>query len=84
MGIEQLMTNSEKIQTLTRLKSLLSSEIYSLCIQSGMEPDTFDYSTYASPGQAKATVNILQLQLLEKQCKKLILVMSKLEGLNNA
>lgn len=82
MGINNFLTNAEKIETLNRLKSVLSSEIYSMCVKLGIEPDTFEYASYSATNAPPSQMT--QFTLLESHCQKLSTVVQKLEGLENA
>ena len=80
MDLGQFLTNEEKIASLEHVKRLLSVEIYRICLSNGMNPDTFDYSTYVRP------VGNFDYRLgeLEKHSKNLVSLVSKLEDLKNA
>jgi hypothetical protein len=81
MGIGQFLTNAEKIETLNTIKSVLSVEIYSMCVKLGIEPDDFDYSSYSATNAPAS--QLTQFNLLEFHCQKLIAVIEKLESLEN-
>lgn len=81
MGIENFLTDAEKIETLNKIKSLLSVEIYSMCIKLGIDPDDFEYGSYSA---ANATASqMTQSTLLESHCQKLSIVVQKLESIEN-
>ena len=80
MDLGQFLTKEEKIASLEQIKRLLSVEIYKICASTGINPDTFDYSTYACP-----VGNVdYRLRELEKHSKNLVSLVSKLEDLKNA
>ena len=81
MGIEQFLTSQDKIASLEKLAKMLSIEIYMLCLRAGIDPDTFDHSTYdASFG----CPNLAYVTDLEARCKSLVAAENKLAELNNA
>lgn len=85
MGIGELLTIEEKIISLGKIKSSLSMEIYKMCVHLGVDPDTFDYSTFTCPeGNIIDGRMEIQLPTLERHCKNLVNVISKLEALENA
>lgn len=81
MGIDQFLTDDEKVEELNRIKSILSVEIYSMCVRLGIEPDNFDYSSYSAINAPASQMT--QFTLLESHCKKLSTIMQKLESIEN-
>jgi hypothetical protein len=82
MGIDQFLTDVEKIETLNRLKSVLSVEIYSMCVKLGIDPDNFEYVSYSATNAPASQMT--QFTLLESHCQKLSTVVQKLESIENA
>lgn len=84
MGLGELLTTEEKIASLQSIKKSLSMAIYSLCVQLGIDSESFDYSTYVHPnGDSVTGVVNPKLVELERHSKNLIIVMNKLEELKN-
>jgi hypothetical protein len=81
MGINQFLTDAEKIEALIKIKSVLSVEIYSMCVKLGIEPDDFDHASYSAVNAPMHQMT--QFTILESHCKKLSTVVRKLESLNN-
>lgn len=85
MGIEQFLTNSDKVASLNKVKELLAFEIYSLLLRIGIDPEGFDYATYQRPEITVDNDSIaMQLLALEKHINSFISVIKKLEVLENA
>ena len=82
MGIDQFLTDAEKIEALIKIKTVLSIEIYSMCVKLGIEPDDFDHSSYNAENSPKSQMT--QFALLESHCKKLSAVVKKIESIENA
>ena len=85
MALGELLTTEEKIASLQKIKKSLSMGIYALCVELGMEPESFDYLTYVRPDGNSAT-GVINPKLieLEKHSNKLVSLMAKLEELENA
>jgi len=84
MSLGDLLTTEEKIASLQSIKKSLSMAIYSLCVQLGIDSESFDYSTYVHPnGDGVTGVVNPKLVELERHSKNLITVMNKLEELKN-
>lgn len=49
MGLEQFLTAEDKVAALETLRNRTFSELYSLCIRAGVDPDTLDYDTWEIP-----------------------------------
>lgn len=81
MGIEQFLTSQDKIASLEKLAKMLSIEIYTLCLRAGIDPDTFDHSTYEAPFGG---LNLAYVKDLEARCKSLVAAENKLIELKNA
>ena len=85
MGLGELLTTEEKIASLDKVKKSLSIHIYTLCLQLGIDPDSFEYSTYVcSNGDSTTGVINPRLIELEKHSKNLLSVVNKIEALENA
>ncbi len=84
MSLGEFLTTEEKIASLQSIKKSLSMAIYSLCVQLGIDSESFDYSTYVHPnGDSVTGVVNPKLVELERHSKNLITVMNKLEELKN-
>lgn len=87
MGLGELLTNEQKIVSLEQVKKLLSIEIYKICSSTGINPDTFEYSTYVCPAESMINGHNgfvdHRWRELEKHSKNLTSVMAKLEELKN-
>lgn len=70
------MNFSEKIELLNQVKSSLMKEIYKKCIESGINPDTFDYKLYAN-----STNEPVVQGSLAAHCYKLVVVNQKIQEL---
>lgn len=81
MGIEQFLTNEDKLSSLEKIKKLIAIEIYSLCIRASFDPDDFDYETYYPPVNYR---EIPYLEHLTRQCDAMKVVVQKIEQINNA
>ena len=81
MGIEQFLTNEDKLSSLEKIKKLIAIEIYSLCLRASIDPDEFDYSTYIPPVNYR---EIPYLEMLTKQCNSLKIVEQKIQDISNA
>jgi hypothetical protein len=85
MGLGELLTTEEKIASLEKIKKSLSLEIYRICFHVGIDPDTFDYTTYVCPDRNVINGYVEQkLKDLEKHSRNLTTVIVKLEALENA
>jgi hypothetical protein len=85
MGLGELLTTEEKTASLQRMKKTLSMGIYALCVELGIEPESFDYLTYVHPDGNSVTgfINPKLIQL-DKHSKNLVSLIAKLEELENA
>jgi len=85
MGISELLTTEEKIASLQRMKKSLSMAIYALCVELGIDTESFDYSTYVHPN-GNSTTGIINPKLieLERHSKNLTTLMVKLGELESA
>lgn len=85
MGIGELLTTEEKIASLQRMKKSLSMAIYALCVELGLDTESFDYSTYVHPN-GNSTTGIINPKLieLERHSKNLTTLMVKLGELESA
>lgn len=85
MGLGELLTTEEKIASLQKMKKSLSMGIYALCVELGIDAESFDYSTYVRPDGNGITGFINpKLIELEKHSKNLTTLTEKLEALENA
>jgi hypothetical protein len=85
MGLGELLTTEEKIASLQKMKKSLSVAIYPLCVELGIEPESFDYSTYVCP-VGNSTTGFINPKFveLEKYSNKLVVLMAKIEELQSA
>ena len=88
MGLSELLTNEQKIASLEHVKKSLSIEIYKICASTGINPDTFEYSTYVCPDQSLTNgyngYEDYRWRELERHCKNLATAMTKLQALKDA
>jgi hypothetical protein len=49
MGLEQFLTEEDKIASLTEVRNLLFRELYALCVRAAIDPDTFEYENWEIP-----------------------------------
>jgi hypothetical protein len=85
MGLGELLTTEEKIVLLDKMKKSVSVHIYTLCLQLGFDPESFEYSTYVcSDGDSTTGFINPRLVELEKHSKNLVSVVEKIEALRNA
>ena len=84
MGLGELLTTEEKIASLDKMKQSLSVYVYTLCLELGIDPDSFDYSTYVSPkgGSVTGIINPKLIEL-EKHSNTLSTMVVKIEELKN-
>ena len=69
-----------KISALYEMKKAISVEVYKLCFRCGLDPDVFDYSSF----KAMPNAPILSYSgQLEKRCKQILVVVKKIEELEN-
>lgn len=85
MGLGELLTTEEKIASLEKMKKSISIHIYTLCLQLGIDPESFEYSTYV-PQNGNSTTGFIHPRLieLERNSKNLLSVINKIETLKNA
>lgn len=70
-----------KISALYEMKKAISVEVYKLCFRCGLDPDVFDYSSF----EAVPNTPIMSYSgQLEKRCKQILVVIKKIEELENA
>lgn len=85
MGLGELLTTEEKIASLQKMKKSLSMATYALCVELGIDTESFDYSTYVRPdGNGMTGFINPKLIELERYSKSLITLMTKLEELESA
>jgi hypothetical protein len=85
MGLGELLTTEEKIASLQKMKKSLSMAIYPLCIELGIDPESFDCLTYVSPvGNSTTGFTNPKFAELEKHSSKLVILMAKLKELQSA
>ena len=81
MGLEQFLTEADKRASLEKLSKMLAVDIYTLCLRSGIDPDTFSYADYVAPTNGLIPPYTVEL---EAKCRSLAAAEQKLEQLNNA
>jgi hypothetical protein len=74
MSFTDSLTQDQKNQILEEVKISKSREIYRLCINLGIDPDTFVPEDYASPSPVMQHETVL----LEQACKAYVSVLAKL------
>lgn len=60
MGLEQFLTEEDKIASLTEVRNLLFRELYALCVRAAIDPDTFDYETWEIPSINETNILLQQ------------------------
>jgi hypothetical protein len=74
MSFTDSLTQDQKNQILEEVKISKSREIYRLCINLGIDPDTFVPEDYVSPSPVMQHETVL----LEQACKAYVSVLAKL------
>lgn len=75
------MNINQKLEKLIQIKTTLMQEIYKQCIESNIDPDTFDYSKYITipnvpreetePPENTLGANCYKLSIVDKKIKEL-------------
>lgn len=85
MGIEQFLTESDKLTSLKKIQQILQIDIFELCLKCGYDPDLFDYKNFEMPIiDADEVHNINLIYSLVQKCKALVSVDEKIKALENA
>jgi hypothetical protein len=63
------------------MKKAISVEVYKLCFRCGLDPDVFDYSSFEAIPNSPILSHSGQL---EKRCKQMIVIVNKIQELENA
>lgn len=79
--MSELSEVESKISMLYEMKKAIAIEVYKLCFRCGLDPDIFDYSSFAA---APNTPVLTYSGQLEKRCKQMIVIANKIEELENA
>jgi hypothetical protein len=84
MGIEQFLTEEDKLASLKRVQELLRMDIFEGCLKCGYDVTTFDYTTFEMPQIDADTVhNINLIYSLVQKSQALVSIDNKIEELEN-
>jgi len=79
MGLEQFLTEEDKIKSLEHVQSLMYSQLYSMCVRAGIDPDEFDYKTWQMPEITEENVQLRTMYIsIKHTCESLIIIDSKI------
>lgn len=79
MGLEQFITEENKIASLTSLRNRLFEELYSLCIRAAIDPDEMDYLTWTTPEYNENNSGIYNvLETIGRMCQSLKIIDQKI------
>lgn len=79
MGLEQFLTAEDKIASLETLRARTFSELYTICLRAGLDPDTVEYETWVLPAENDDnTMSYTLLRAVSRLCETLKIIDSKL------
>jgi hypothetical protein len=81
MGLEQFLTEEDKVASLTEIRSFMYKELFQLCIRAGIDPMDFEYETWEIPEYTEENRHLAQMYgTINQTCKNLIIIDRKLAG----
>jgi hypothetical protein len=82
MGLEQFLTEDDKVAALTEVRSFMYKELFHLCIRVGIDPMDFEYETWEMPEITKDNEHIFAvLSAVNQACINLNIIDRKLAGI---
>lgn len=79
MGLEQFLTEEEKVASLEEVRSFMFKELFQMCIRVGIDPMDFEYETWVLPERTEENQFMYSpLMMLAQTCKNLIIIDQKL------
>lgn len=66
MGLEQFLTEEDKVKSLEQIQQLMYGQLFSMCVRAGIDPEDFDYKTWEAP---EITPDNMQLRSLHNSIK---------------
>lgn len=82
MGLEQFLTEDDKVAALTEVRSFMYKELFHLCIRAGIDPMDFEYETWEMPEITTDKEHIFSvLSAINQACINLNIVDRKLAGI---
>ena len=81
MGLEQFLTEEDKVASLTDIRSFMYKELYAMCIRAGVDPDEFNYETWVQPEITEDNRFMIPIYtMLTQTCRNLKMIDKKLAG----
>jgi hypothetical protein len=81
MGLEQFLTEDDKVASLTEVRSFMYKELFQLCIRAGIDPMDFEYETWEIPEHTGENGHLAHIYgTINQTCKNLIIIDGKLAG----
>lgn len=81
MGLEQFLTEEDKVASLTEIRSFMYKELFQMCIRVGIDPMDFEYETWIIPERTADNQFMYgPLMMLAQTCANLMIIDQKLAG----
>jgi hypothetical protein len=81
MGLEQFLTEEDKVASLTEVRSFMYKELFQMCIRAGIDPMDFEYETWEVPEYTADTRHLtVMYEVINQTCKNLLIIDRKLAG----
>ena len=81
MGLEQFLTEDDKVAALTAVRSFMYTELFQMCLRAGINPTDFEYETWVMPEFTKDNRHLAAVYVMITQaCENLTIIDRKLAG----